>query len=53
MGRALEIVFPRRCATFQAHLLEGLAPRTCQAIWDVLPIETRLFILAGREKKYR
>jgi hypothetical protein len=43
MGRALEIVFPRRCATFQARLLEGLAPRTCQLLWDHLPIEEETY----------
>jgi hypothetical protein len=43
MGRVIEIVFPRRGGTFRARLLEELAPKTCQAIWEVLPIKTCVY----------
>lgn len=37
MGREIEISFERG-GTFGAELLEHLAPETCQAVWDALPL---------------
>jgi hypothetical protein len=40
--RRLRIRFPSEQVTSIAELLEQLAPRTCQAIWEALPFEGEL-----------
>ena len=35
----IELVLPKRDLTVRARLLEGSAPRTCELVWQKLPIE--------------
>lgn len=39
MTRAMEVTLTQRGVSCVAELLEDLAPRTCQAVWEALPQE--------------
>lgn len=39
MSRSIEITLTRRQVRCRAVLLDDLAPRTCTALWDALPLE--------------
>jgi hypothetical protein len=41
--RRLQLVFPAESVSSVAELFESEAPRTCQAIWDTLPLEGELY----------
>lgn len=43
MPRQIELTLTRRNVTCTAELLDDLAPRTCEAIWEALPQEGDAF----------
>jgi hypothetical protein len=42
MPRTFVFTIPERDVSVVADLLDELAPRTCQIVWDRLPVESRL-----------
>jgi hypothetical protein len=42
-GHQFELYFPKRDVLAVAELLEAQAPRTCQLLWDQLPIEEETY----------
>ncbi len=43
MARQIEVTFAKRGVRCVAELLEDLAPRTCEAVWQALPQEGNAF----------
>ena len=43
MSRFIEVSLDKRDVRWRARLLDEAAPRTCQAIWDALPLTGDLF----------
>jgi hypothetical protein len=43
MQRYIEVTLTKRGVTARARLLDDLAPLTCQAIWDALPLSSDVF----------
>jgi hypothetical protein len=42
-GREIEFILPARSVVATAQMLEDAAPRTCAAVWDLLPVSGRLY----------
>lgn len=43
MARRIEIILEKRQVSCVAELLDDLAPRTCAAVWDALPLSGDVF----------
>ncbi|HWE14069.1 MAG TPA: DUF3830 family protein [Solirubrobacteraceae bacterium] len=43
MARRIEAGLQRRGVTCIAELLDDVAPRTCQAVWDALPLRSQVY----------
>jgi hypothetical protein len=53
VGRWIEFFFPESDVVIRAELLVDLAPRTCEAVWSVLPDERSLKAVEGWPEKGR
>lgn len=43
MSRLITVTLDKRAVSCTARLLDALAPRTCQAVWDALPQSSQVF----------